>query len=106
MVERVFRILTKLSKNLTDRADKSFADTVREKNSRRPHVFVFRQMSQLVSLCIEKNRNLKEAETPDNGAGYALSFSRDRSRKSSRCRNGFSGACYLGIAQSAERLRG
>jgi len=33
MVQRVFRILTKLSKNLTDRADKNFAGTVREKNS-------------------------------------------------------------------------
>ena len=33
LAERVFRILTKLSKNLTDRADKSFAGTVREKNS-------------------------------------------------------------------------
>ena len=33
MAERVFKILTQLSKNLTDRADKSFAGTVREKNS-------------------------------------------------------------------------
>jgi hypothetical protein len=63
-------------------------------------------MSRLVSLWIEKNRDPKEAETPDNGAGYALSFSRDPIRKSSHCRNGFSGACHLGIAQGAERLRG
>jgi hypothetical protein len=105
MAERVFRILTKLSKNLTDCADKSFAGTVREKIHQAACIRLPPDVP-VVSLWIEKNRNLKEAETPDNGAGYALSFSRDRNRKSSRCRNRFSGACYLGIAQSAERLRG
>jgi hypothetical protein len=33
VAEQVFKILTKLSKNLTDRTDKNFAGTVREKNS-------------------------------------------------------------------------
>ena len=60
MAERVFKILTKLSKNLTDRADKKLRRHGSRKEFIRPHAFVFRQMSRLVSLWIEKTEIRKK----------------------------------------------